>query len=38
EVQSLNGLKTVKVACSVWHTAAIVEVMGQTGTSMSSRK
>ncbi|CAH2052952.1 unnamed protein product [Thlaspi arvense] len=38
EVQSLNGLKTVKVACSVWHTAAIVEVMSQTGTSMSSRK
>ncbi|ESQ47509.1 hypothetical protein EUTSA_v10019964mg [Eutrema salsugineum] len=38
EVQSLNGLKTVKVACSVWHTAAIVEVMGQTGSSMSSRK
>ncbi|KAL1212884.1 PH, RCC1 and FYVE domains-containing protein 1 [Cardamine amara subsp. amara] len=38
EVQSLNGLKTVKVACSVWHTVAIVEVMGQTGTSMSSRK
>ncbi|CAF2153300.1 unnamed protein product [Brassica napus] len=38
EVQSLNGLKTVKVACSIWHTAAIVEVMGQTGTSMSSRK
>ncbi|OAP04073.1 hypothetical protein AXX17_AT3G25390 [Arabidopsis thaliana] len=38
EVQSLNGLKTVKVACSIWHTAAIVEVMGQTATSMSSRK
>ncbi|XP_019096712.1 PREDICTED: uncharacterized protein LOC104766239 [Camelina sativa] len=38
EVQSLNGLKTIKVACSVWHTAAIVEVMGQNGTSMSSRK
>ncbi|KAH0868077.1 LOW QUALITY PROTEIN: hypothetical protein HID58_075099 [Brassica napus] len=38
EVQSLNGLKTVKVACNIWHTVAIVEVMGQTGTSMSSRK
>ncbi|CAN8258383.1 unnamed protein product [Cochlearia groenlandica] len=38
EVLSLNGLKTVKVACSVWHTAAIVEVMGQIGSSMSSRK
>ncbi|KAF3489045.1 hypothetical protein F2Q69_00053698 [Brassica cretica] len=38
EVQSLNGLKTVKVACNIWHTVAIVEVMGQTGTNMSSRK
>lgn len=24
EVQSLSGLKTIKVACGVWHTAAIV--------------
>ncbi|XP_028780709.1 PH, RCC1 and FYVE domains-containing protein 1-like [Neltuma alba] len=38
EVQSLIGLKTVKVACGVWHTAAIVEVMGQTGSNVSSRK
>ncbi|GMI95943.1 hypothetical protein like AT4G14368 [Hibiscus trionum] len=38
EVKMLSGLKTVKVACGVWHTAAIVEVMGQTGTNKSSRK
>ncbi|KAI4345782.1 hypothetical protein L6164_012877 [Bauhinia variegata] len=38
EVQLLSGLKTIKVACGVWHTAAIVEVMGQTGSSSSSRK
>ncbi|KAE8717658.1 hypothetical protein F3Y22_tig00110044pilonHSYRG00351 [Hibiscus syriacus] len=38
QVQMLNGLRTVKVACGVWHTAAIVEVMGQTGAKLSSRK
>lgn len=38
EVQSLSGLKTIKVACGVWHTAAIVEVMGQSGANISSRK
>ncbi|XP_021804640.1 E3 ubiquitin-protein ligase HERC2-like isoform X1 [Prunus avium] len=38
EVQLLNGLKTIKVACGVWHTAAIVEVMGQSGPNASSRK
>ncbi|XP_010263146.1 PREDICTED: uncharacterized protein LOC104601488 isoform X2 [Nelumbo nucifera] len=38
EVQSLSGLKTIKVACGVWHTAAIVEVMGQPGANISSRK
>ncbi|XP_023515987.1 PH, RCC1 and FYVE domains-containing protein 1-like [Cucurbita pepo subsp. pepo] len=27
EVESLKGLRTVRVACGVWHTAAIVEVM-----------
>ncbi|PIA62631.1 hypothetical protein AQUCO_00200561v1 [Aquilegia coerulea] len=27
EVESLKGLRTVKVACGVWHTAAVVEVM-----------
>ncbi|XP_010551689.1 PREDICTED: uncharacterized protein LOC104822243 [Tarenaya hassleriana] len=38
EVQSLSGLKTIKVACGVWHTAAIVEVMGQSSASISSGK
>ncbi|CAN4081244.1 unnamed protein product [Withania somnifera] len=27
EVETLNGLRTLKVACGVWHTAAIVELM-----------
>ncbi|GLT42149.1 hypothetical protein SLA2020_161680 [Shorea laevis] len=38
EVQILSGLKTIKVACGMWHTAAIVEVITQTGANMSSRK
>ncbi|XP_058094556.1 PH, RCC1 and FYVE domains-containing protein 1-like isoform X2 [Magnolia sinica] len=38
EVQSLSGLKTIKVACGVWHTAAIVEVTGQYGGNIMSRK
>ncbi|OMO95438.1 Zinc finger, FYVE-type [Corchorus olitorius] len=38
EVQMLSGLKTIKVACGVWHTAAIVEVIGQSGANISSRK
>ncbi|XP_057459832.1 PH, RCC1 and FYVE domains-containing protein 1-like [Actinidia eriantha] len=38
EVKLLSGLKSMKVACGVWHTAAIVEVMGQTGSNSSSRK
>ncbi|XP_072961437.1 PH, RCC1 and FYVE domains-containing protein 1-like isoform X2 [Typha angustifolia] len=37
-IDSLSGLKTLKVACGVWHTAAIVEVMGQTGINIVSRK
>ncbi|KAJ4952508.1 hypothetical protein NE237_029340 [Protea cynaroides] len=37
EVRSLSGLKTFKVACGVWHTAAIVEI-GQAGANVSSRK
>ncbi|KAH7283045.1 hypothetical protein KP509_35G058700 [Ceratopteris richardii] len=27
EVESLKGLRTVRVACGVWHTAAVVEVI-----------
>ncbi|KAM7274359.1 hypothetical protein ACFE04_029023 [Oxalis oulophora] len=34
EVESLKGLRTVRSACGVWHTAAIVEVM--VGNSSSS--
>ncbi|PIA33140.1 hypothetical protein AQUCO_04200118v1 [Aquilegia coerulea] len=38
EIESLSGLKTIKVACGAWHTAAIVEVMGQLGANISPRK
>jgi alpha-tubulin suppressor-like RCC1 family protein len=34
EVESLKGLRTVRAACGVWHTAAIVEIM--VGNSSSS--
>ncbi|KAK1319876.1 Protein Brevis radix-like 4 [Acorus calamus] len=34
EVESLRGLRTIRAACGVWHTAAVVEVM--VGTSSSS--
>lgn len=34
EVESLKGLRTVRTACGVWHTAAIVEIM--VGNSSSS--
>ncbi|MBA0587700.1 hypothetical protein Gorai_000823 [Gossypium raimondii] len=34
EVESLKGLRTVRAACGVWHTAAVVEVMA--GNSSSS--
>ncbi|TVU51026.1 hypothetical protein EJB05_02429 [Eragrostis curvula] len=38
EVEALNGYRTVKVACGVWHSAAIVEATGQTGMNMVSKK
>ncbi|KAL5715010.1 PH [Ranunculus cassubicifolius] len=39
EVESLMGLKTISVACGVWHTAAVVEVIvAQTSASISSGK
>uniref|UniRef100_I1N357 FYVE-type domain-containing protein n=1 Tax=Glycine max TaxID=3847 RepID=I1N357_SOYBN len=38
EVKFLNGSKTIKVACGVWHTAAIVEVTFQSNSNVSSRK
>ncbi|KAI3995883.1 hypothetical protein MKX01_030689 [Papaver californicum] len=37
EVESLIGFKTVKVACGFWHTAVVVEVMGQQGTAISRK-
>ncbi|XP_024976480.1 PH, RCC1 and FYVE domains-containing protein 1-like [Cynara cardunculus var. scolymus] len=36
EVEALKGLRTVKVSCGVWHTAAIVEVDHEPSTSGSS--
>lgn len=38
EVASLNGLKTIKVACGVWHTAAIVEILNHQTRVSSSKK
>ncbi|XP_042515306.1 PH, RCC1 and FYVE domains-containing protein 1-like [Macadamia integrifolia] len=39
EVESLMGLKTIAVACGVWHTAAVVEVIvTQSSASFSSGK
>ncbi|XP_047310627.1 PH, RCC1 and FYVE domains-containing protein 1-like [Impatiens glandulifera] len=39
EVHFPNGLKTIKVACGVWHTAAIVElIQPQTSNNVLSRK
>ncbi|PWA55816.1 hypothetical protein CTI12_AA424350 [Artemisia annua] len=38
EVESLNGLKTIKVACGAWHTAAIVEIINQQSRQSTSKK
>ncbi|XP_042040072.1 PH, RCC1 and FYVE domains-containing protein 1-like isoform X1 [Salvia splendens] len=39
EVESLAGLRTIAVACGVWHTAAVVEVIvTQSSASVSSGK
>ncbi|KAM5562382.1 PH, RCC1 and FYVE domains-containing protein 1 [Rosa sericea] len=39
EVDSLTGLRTIAVACGVWHTAAVVEVIAtQSSASISSGK
>ncbi|XP_031736804.1 PH, RCC1 and FYVE domains-containing protein 1-like isoform X3 [Cucumis sativus] len=43
EVETLRGLRTTKVACGVWHTAAAVEAINElsdsgTSASPSSRK
>ncbi|KAG6500855.1 hypothetical protein ZIOFF_040713 [Zingiber officinale] len=33
EVESLRGLRTVRAACGVWHTAAVVEVISGNSSS-----
>uniref|UniRef100_A0A0D9YDP2 FYVE-type domain-containing protein n=1 Tax=Oryza glumipatula TaxID=40148 RepID=A0A0D9YDP2_9ORYZ len=38
EVEALSGFKTIKVACGIWHSAAIVEVTNQTGANVMSKK
>ncbi|KAK7279857.1 hypothetical protein RJT34_24916 [Clitoria ternatea] len=39
EVETLSGLRTIAVACGVWHTAAVVEVIvTQSSASVSSGK
>ncbi|RDX68758.1 PH, RCC1 and FYVE domains-containing protein 1, partial [Mucuna pruriens] len=38
EVQLLSGQKAIKVACGVWHTAAIIEITVPSGSNASSRK
>lgn len=39
EVESLSGLRTIAVACGVWHTAAVVEVIvTHSSASVSSGK
>ncbi|CAK9134724.1 unnamed protein product [Ilex paraguariensis] len=39
EVESLSGLRTIAIACGVWHTAAVVEVIvTQSSASVSSGK
>ncbi|KAL5761807.1 hypothetical protein ACOSP7_018071 [Xanthoceras sorbifolium] len=36
EVDTLRGLRTTRVACGVWHTAAIVEVVTESSNSLTS--
>ncbi|KAL3513840.1 hypothetical protein ACH5RR_026557 [Cinchona calisaya] len=39
EVESLSGLRSIAIACGVWHTAAVVEVIvTQSSASISSGK
>ncbi|XP_020590968.1 E3 ubiquitin-protein ligase HERC2-like, partial [Phalaenopsis equestris] len=38
EIRSLSGLRAIGVACGVWHTAAIVEVMGHVDANIVSQK
>lgn len=36
EVQTLKGLKTIRVSCGFWHTAAVVDVMPDSSCSDTS--
>ncbi|XP_042498405.1 PH, RCC1 and FYVE domains-containing protein 1-like [Macadamia integrifolia] len=36
EIETLRGLRTIRVACGVWHTAAIVEVVDESSGSGNS--
>ncbi|KAK1308581.1 Ultraviolet-B receptor UVR8 [Acorus calamus] len=36
EVETLKGLRTVRVACGVWHSAAVVEIMVESSSGTSS--
>lgn len=38
EVEALRGLRTTRVACSVWHTAAVVEVLRESSVCESSSR
>ncbi|XP_076940979.1 PH, RCC1 and FYVE domains-containing protein 1-like [Bidens hawaiensis] len=39
EVESLSGLRTISVACGVWHTAAVVDVIAtQSSSNINSGK
>ncbi|KAJ7943495.1 Regulator of chromosome condensation (RCC1) family with FYVE zinc finger domain [Quillaja saponaria] len=36
EVETLRGVRTTKVCCGVWHTAAVIEVMTESSSTGSS--
>ncbi|XP_027937629.1 PH, RCC1 and FYVE domains-containing protein 1-like [Vigna unguiculata] len=38
QVQLLSGHKAIKVACGIWHSAAIIEIMDPSGSNPSSKK
>ncbi|KMZ61630.1 Regulator of chromosome condensation (RCC1) family protein [Zostera marina] len=38
EVETLSSLRTIKVACGVWHTAAIIDMTGHVPSNVLSRK
>ncbi|ESW17852.1 hypothetical protein PHAVU_007G273900 [Phaseolus vulgaris] len=38
QVQLLSGHKAIKVACGMWHSAAIIEIMDSSASNLSSKK